>query len=269
MRILITGGIGFVGGRLSKALSQEHEIVISSRRNISNDILALHGATSSVLHHDLLDSDKWPGEIEVVIHLASLNEIDCLKYPSAAIAINIDHSRIILENAIKKGVSRFIFFSTAHVYGNQLAGIIDEQYPLAPIHPYSITHRAAEDFVIAANRTGGIEACVIRLSNSFGAPVLPDVNRWSLLANDLSRQAVVSRKLTLHSDGSQRRDFISLTDVCGAIQALLGRSPQMPEILNLCSGVTMSVGEMAEKIASCYDALFGEKLLIEKSSPAS
>ena len=248
-RILITGGLGYVGGRLSRRLSEEHEVWVSSRKPVSEDILRLHGNVKRIDHALLLDPAGFPESIDVVIHLAALNEIDSVKFPSEAIRVNIDETRIILENSISKNVERFIYFSTAHIYGVPLEGTITEGSLPWPVHPYAITHRAAENYVIAATKQLRIVGTVLRLSNAFGAPVSPDVNRWTLLANDLCRQAVEKGTITLRSNGSQYRDFICLTDVEELIAKMLTNSKPLQYIIyNLGSGISMRVIDMADAI---------------------
>ncbi len=248
-RILITGGLGYIGGRLSRRLSEEHEVWVSSRKPISEDILRLHGNIKGIDHSILLDPYTFPGSIDIVIHLAALNEIDCVKFPSDAIRVNIDETRLILENSISKSVERFIYFSTAHIYGVPLEGIITEGSLPWPVHPYAITHLAAENYVIAATKQVRVIGTVLRLSNAFGTPVSPNVNRWTLLANDLCRQAVEKGAITLRSNGCQYRDFICLTDV-EELMAKMLTNPKLPQyiIYNLGSGISMRVIDMANAI---------------------
>ncbi len=248
-RILITGGLGYVGGRLSRRLSEEHEVWVSSRKPVPENILHLHGRVKRIDHSLLLDPSTFPESVDTVIHLAALNEMDSVKFPSDAIRVNIDETRLILENSIAKSAEQFIYFSTAHIYGAPLEGTITEKSLPSPVHPYAITHRAAEDYVISAAKQKRIKGTVFRLSNSFGAPVSPHVNRWTLLANDLCRQAVEKGSITLRSNGCQYRDFICLTDVEELIAKML-TNPKSPRhyIYNLGSGISMRVIDMADAI---------------------
>ncbi|HEV3251824.1 MAG TPA: SDR family oxidoreductase [Puia sp.] len=267
--ILITGGTGFVGGRIAKKLSGKFGVIVSSRKTIEPAILALHGPIRQVHHQELLSEGSFPKKINTVIHLAALNEWDSVQSPSEAIRVNVDETRILLENAQASGVENFIYFSTAHIYGSPMRGTITELSLPAPIHPYSITHRAAEDYVLAAAAQKKIHSIVIRLSNSFGAPVLATVNRWTLLANDLAKQAIEKGRLSLLSNGCQYRDFICLTDVENIIHEIIKRGPEncRQGIYNLGSGKSMKVIELAEKIVSIYRELFGERINI--SFPAN
>ena len=248
-RILITGGFGFVGGRLTRRLSEEHEVWVGSRKNVSEDVLRLHGNPRRIDHSLLLSAATFPAFINTVIHLASLNEHDSVKHPADAIRVNVDETRLILENSISRKVERFIYFSTAHIYGSPLQGSLSEETLPMPAHPYAITHRAAEDYVLAACMQKRIGGTVFRLSNAFGAPVTAQVNRWTLLANDLCRQAVEKGKLTLGSNGCQSRDFICLSDVEEVIARFLKRT-KIPDhyIYNLGSGISMRVLDMADAI---------------------
>jgi len=248
-RILITGGLGFVGGRLTKRLAENHEVIVSSRTIPAPEILAAHGNVSFINHADLLDAGRFPKNVEWVIHLAALNEWDCVKYPSEAITVNIDQTRIILESSIKNKVEHFIYFSTAHIYGSPLQGNITEESLPCPAHPYAITHKAAEDYVLASDSHHKINPVVIRLSNSFGAPVLPTVNRWTLLANDLCRQAVEKGSMHLSSNGCQYRDFICLEDVENVIERMILIKKLKHKIYNLGSGISVRVIDLARLIS--------------------
>jgi len=264
MKILITGGLGFVGGRLSKKLSTENEVIVSSRKQPEEKELKLHGGVQWVEHRALFSKAQFPSDIDTVIHLAALNEWDSVKFPSEAIRVNIDETRQILENSIHAGVKQFIYFSTAHVYGSPLAGNITEENIPVPQHPYSITHKSAEDYVIAATLQKKIKGIVVRLSNAFGAPVSPRVNRWTLLANDLCRQAVEKNRMVLTSNGCQYRDFVCLIDVENIISQMIGEPGKMKyEIYNLGSGKSMRVFDMAQLIASSGKDIIGKKIPIE------
>ena len=190
--------------------------------------------------------------VDTVIHLAALNEWDSVKFPSEAIRVNVDETRIILENSISAGVKRFIYFSTAHIYGAPLTGEVSETSLPRPVHPYAITHRAAEDYVLAASSSQKrINGIVLRLSNSFGAPVSADVNRWTLLANDLCRQAVEKGRLKLNSNGCQYRDFVCLTDVedITVIDCGIGTlSLKHYSVYNVGSGLPLRIIDMARII---------------------
>jgi UDP-glucose 4-epimerase len=259
-KVLITGGLGFVGGRLCRALGASHEVTVSGRVMPSLKDFDLHYNPGFCYHRNLLDTATFPKDIDTVIHLAALNEWDCVKYPSEAIRVNIDETRIILENSISRGVRQFIYFSTAHVYGSPLSGAVDELVLPQPQHPYAITHKAAEDYVVAAHLQNKIKSVVVRLSNSFGAPVLPSVNRWTLLANDICRQAIEKGQIQLLSNGCQYRDFICLSDVERAVELMVDTEGFKKIIYNLGSGASLRVLDFAGLVQREYGSLYGQEL---------
>jgi UDP-glucose 4-epimerase len=189
--------------------------------------------------------------VDAVVHLAGMNAGDCGADPVGALEFNGVATTRLLRAAVRQGVKRFIYLSTAHVYGSPLTGVITEQTcPTSP-HPYATSHRAGEDGVRAAQQRGEIAGIVIRLSNAYGVPAHKDANCWMLLVNDLCRQAVTSNRMVLHSSGMQRRDFITLTDTCRAIGHLLALpADKLGEgLFNAGGAWSPTVLQMTERVA--------------------
>jgi UDP-glucose 4-epimerase len=265
-RVLLTGGLGYVGGRLALALKEAGYVVYCGTRR--------SGLSAPVWFPDLpivhLDWESIGSLTQVcqgvdcVIHLAAMNEVESTRDPVGALKMNGLASLCLLEAAKLAGVRRFVYFSTAHVYGSPLQGHIDERTLPRPVHPYAITHKVAEDFVLAANDRKQIEGVVVRLSNGFGAPVTPDIDRWTLLVNDLCRQATTTGELRLNSSGSQLRDFITLGDVARAVNHVLQLdTDQLADgLFNLGGGKAKSILEMTERIAARWQALTGREIAI-------
>jgi UDP-glucose 4-epimerase len=197
--------------------------------------------------------------VDAIVHLASANEVACAKDMERALIINGVYTGRLLSAASQEKVSRFIYFSTAHVYGSPLAGVIDETVCPRPITAYAVSHRVAEDLVLSASRTGAMTGIVIRLSNSFGAPAHREVDRWSLLVNDLCRQVAESGRLVLRTAGTQRRDFITLRDVGQAVRHLLEIPPSAvgDGLFNLGGAWAPRIYEMAELIQLRFAARYG------------
>lgn len=253
-RVLITGGFGYLGGRIATGVVRDGwQVRLASRQYYGPPAWLPEAETVSldVLQPNTLDAAL--SGVQAVVHLAALNEIESSANPEAALLVNTLGSLHLLEAAIRAGIERFIFFSTAHIYGAPLVGHITECSLPRPVHPYAITHRAAEDFILAAHDKQKIDGIVVRLSNGFGVPMHPDVDRWTLLVNDLCLQAVQNKKLTLRSSGLQQRDFIALHDVSRAVSHFLGlpRSACADGLFNLGGECTMTVWEMAQRIAQC------------------
>ncbi len=270
MKIIISGGLGYIGGRLSKYFAEQGHTVIALSRKAAFLPVVDWPANLQVLHpSDLIsDSRKLKG-FDVFIHLAALNENDCAKYPAKAIEVNITETLQWLDNSWKAGVTKFIYFSTAHVYAKPLTGYFDEQTLTKPIHPYAITHKCAEDYVLAYATEKGMENLAIRLTNAFGGPAFPTADRWTLLVNDLCRMAVAEGKMTLLSDGLQMRDFICLEDVCAATAHLIGGSTIDKELLyNMSSGKSVTILDMALLINKNAEEFLGRPIDLLRKMPS-
>ena len=261
MNILITGGLGYIGGRIVNYLSDNsnYKLRITTRQTAVQAPNWLRNA--EIIHADLMsekDIKTACAGVRCIIHLAALNEIESSTKPELALTVNGLGTLNLLRAAEKAGVERFIYFSTVHVYGAPLQGIITEKSFSRPVHPYAITHRTAEDFILAAHDRNALTGIVLRLSNGFGAPVRPDVDRWMLLVNDLCRQAVTTRKLVLRSAGFQKRDFVTLLDVSRAVSHFLRLPVDQCDngLFNLGGECSLRIIDMAELIAKrCYEVL--------------
>lgn len=260
-RILITGGFGYVGGRLASAIGRvtDYEPRLGTRQVDAQipDWLVRGDVCLLDLQDDASLIRACRG-CDCVIHLAATNEIESAEDPEKAFIVNSLGTLKLLGASVAAGVPNFIYFSTAHVYGSPLTGTITEEALPRPVHPYAITHKAAEDFVLAAHDKKEINGLVLRLSNSFGAPVHPEVNRWTLLVNDLCRQAVTERTLTLRSSGLQLRDFIPMSDVEKAVIHFLTPGCDWQDgLFNLGGANPVSVLSMSKLIAERCQAILG------------
>jgi UDP-glucose 4-epimerase len=260
MRILITGGFGFVGGRLAVHLAQAgHQIVLGSRNSITppawlpqSEVVQIEWEDGRALEHSCNGADA-------VIHAAGMNAQECASDPIAALAFNGVATARLVAAASRAGVQRFIYLSTAHVYASPLVGAITEDTCPHNLHPYSSSHHAGESAVLSASQRGQIEGIVLRLSNAFGAPVHEDVNCWTLVVNDLCRQAVTKRSFTLRSAGVQRRDFVTLQDVSRAASHVLDLSKEHmgDGVFNIGGAWTPRVIDMADLIRARCSAVLG------------
>jgi UDP-glucose 4-epimerase len=162
-----------------------------------------------------------------------------------------------LNAAKKMGVTKFVYFSTAHVYGSPLQGIIDENSTPRPIHDYAITHRLAEDYVLQANSNKDITGSILRLTNSVGSPLNSKANCWMLVVNDLCKQTVLNQSMELHSDELVQRDFIPISTVCSTVVDVLTSDVLDGEIANISSSVVLTLRELTNLIADRSEVVLG------------
>lgn len=260
MRILITGGFGLIGGRLSQHLQQAgHQIVLGSREEISPPDWLTQAEVVKTEWNDGRVLEQICNGVDVVIQAAGMNAQDCATDPIAALEFNGLATARLVAAASQAGVKRLIYLSTAHVYASPLIGTISEDTCPRNLHPYATSHYAGENAVLSASQRGQIEGIVLRLSNAFGAPVHKDVNCWMLLVNDLCRQAATKYSLILRSAGVQRRDFVTLQDVSRAVSHVLDLSKeQMGDgVFNIGGAWAPRVIDMAEIIRARCSIVLG------------
>ena len=265
-RVLITGGLGYLGGRISTYLVAslpQLSLRLMTRR--SYDRIPQWASLLDVVQGDVLDEESLEAALEgvdTVVHLAALNEIESQQDPDLALEVNGRGTYRMLRACHARRVRRFLYFSTFHVYGLGTAQVITEESPTRPVHPYSITHRLAEDFVNWYSHAYGLETLILRLSNGYGYAADPGVRRWSLVFNDLCLQAVQKNEITLRSQGTEYRDFISLTDVARGVGHLLGlpSGAWQDGVLNIGGECSLSIKEVARRVASEYLLCYGKEM---------
>ena len=268
-KILITGGLGYLGGRIADSLKRNHPnstIILGTSRK--NSKIPDWAKPFQIVQLNLLDKASIEkavsNDIHVIIHLAALNEHDSFNDIEYAWQVNALGTQSLLSVASQKQLSKFVYFSTFHVYGNY-EGKITEDTPTRPHQPYAATHRAAEDMVSFFQHYKGMNTLTLRLSNGFGYPMDSGVNRWTLVFNDLCRQAMTSGKMVLKSSGKQHRDFIPLHDVAAAVNHFLFAIPDKWEdgLFNLGGDGSISIEDVANKIAKVHESKYGKSIPVE------
>jgi len=271
--VLLTGGFGNLGGRLASSLhhSGNWNVRLASRTHRHAPSWA---PDAEVVHLDLLKNsgvlDACKG-VNSVIHLAALNDREAVVHPELAAALSGEGTQLLADAAIHQGVERFLFMSTSHVYGSPLEGTINESSSTHCTHPYATSHLAGEHVVQAKHEQGQLLGFRIRCANGFGFPLDPSVNIWHVLVYDLCRQVASHGSMTLNSSGVQRRNFIPVADICGAMTHFLTLNQMEIDngLFNLGGPISNSVLEMAEKVAHRSSVVLGidPKIFRPEASP--
>lgn len=264
MKILVLGGFGFLGGRIAQYfLNQGHYVRQGTSCDLGSKFFFLDG--SEVVRTYWNDREKLNDickNIDLIIHASGMNAADCFKDPVEALKVNAVATANILQSAIKMNVKKFLYISTIHVYTDKLHGTISELNHPTNLHPYATSQRAGEDTVLWAQKNKLIDGIVVRISNGFGVPVNKDVNCWMLLVNDLCRQAVEQEKLVLNSSGLQIRNFISISEICSALDFILCQLPLNQSVgnespINIGGKDSLSVFNMAKLVQSRCKVILG------------
>jgi UDP-glucose 4-epimerase len=269
LKILITGGLGYLGGRIADSLKRNHPestIILGTSRKISeapNWAKVFQIVPLNILDPALIEK-AVSNDIDAIIHLAALNEHDSFNNIESAWKTNTLGTQALLSAANQKQILKFIYFSTFHVYGD-CRGEITEDSPTWPHHPYAATHRAAEDMVRFYQRYQNMNTLTLRLSNGFGYPMDSEINRWTLVFNDLCRQAMNSGKMVIKSSGKQHRDFIALHDVAATVDHFLFRNSEKWDdgLFNLGGDSSFSILDVAKIVATVYEKKYGKPVPIQ------
>lgn len=245
--LAVTGAAGYIGGRVVADAAGRG---LPVRAVVTRDAPWLAGEVRTVGSLEG-DADDAVGGADAVVHLAGANEVRAAADPDGALASTVAAARAVAGACARNGVRRLVYLSTFHVYGTAVApgAVIDEDTDPHPRTAYAAARLACEDTVRAR---GGPEVVVLRVTNAVGAPPDARVDRWSLLANDLCRQAVERGRLEVRSTGHQWRDFVALADVSRIVLAAAGTAVE-PGTYNLGSGRPTTVAHLAALVADAAE----------------
>ncbi|MFC1937088.1 NAD-dependent epimerase/dehydratase family protein [Chloroflexota bacterium] len=273
MRILVTGGFGYLGSHVSSYLfTRGHEVRIFSRT--SHPELSEWSKQFELITGDISDYSSVENccrGIDVVIHIAALNEVDCKTKDKESLLVNGLGTRNLLDDAHKNNVKKFIYFSTFHVYGIPKTGVITEETLPDPINNYSITHYLAERYCRQFEVERKVKSYILRISNGYGAPLFKSIRRWTLVLNDLCSTAFVQEKIILKSRGIQERDFIGIRDILQGVEIFVDKDieDQGNNVYNLGGGWNVSIISLANAVAEVYEERYNKNIKIEISEDAA
>ena len=227
MRILITGGAGFLGSHLCEALLQQGHRVICLDNFITGraeNVAHLMGQEGfSFVKYNVCDYLHVDGPLEAILHFASpASPQDYLEYPIATLKVGALGTHKALGLAKAKD-ARFLLASTSEVYGDPLVNPQAESYwgnvnPISPRGVYDEAKRFAEAMTMAYHRYHGLDTRIVRIFNTFGPRMRPNDGR---VVSNFIVQALQGKPLTVFGDGSQTRSFCYVDDLVRGILALL------------------------------------------------
>jgi len=272
--ILIIGGLGYLGGRMTKYFSDSGYSVLITTRRLEKNFPKNIPLNTSVMQVDY-KSDEQLNEamkgIDTLIHLAGPDVHSNFEDPDILIKNHVDLTRQLCLGAQRNKVKHFMYFSTIHVYGNKLIGTVTEETKTLAIYPFAIAHLEAEKVVNEPQKE--IFTTIFRCSNTFGAPYFENKKCWKLVVNDFCKSAFQNGRLIINSSGLDYRDFIAIEDVVRAIHHLLELNSErgIHDIYNLGSLNTVRIIDIARRIQKELKDSFDDDCPIEtrNSSPES
>jgi len=228
MKILVTGGAGFIGSNFIRYVLENVvncKIVNYDKLTYSGNLANLESIAEdprySFIRGDICDADAVQAAMrgcDAVVHFAAESHADRSIYePASAIQTNVTGTFTLLESARKLPISRFLHISTDEVYGDLLPGICaDENSPLQPSSPYSASKASADLLVRSYVRTYRFPALITRSSNNYGPYQFPEKFVPLMITN-----ALLDMALPVYGDGKQQRDWLHVEDNCCGILAVL------------------------------------------------
>jgi len=246
-RVLVTGGAGFIGRRLVRALlAAGHEVTVVDLRPYPGD--GAGTVTGDIRDDSVLARAVRPGT-DTIIHLAAITSVvDSIDDPVGTYQTNVAATASLLELARTTGVEAFLLASTNAVVGNVGAETITERSPLRPLSPYGATKAAGEMLLSCYAGVYGMTTCALRFSNVYG----PGMQQKDSFIPRLMRAARDGKGVQVRGDGSMIRDVVHVDDVVEGILAAWRAGHTGPVILG--SGQSVSVMDMVEAARSVTGA---------------
>ncbi len=249
MRVLITGGAGFIGSHIAELLQGKAEIrVLDSLR--TGYLKNLDGLDAEFIKGDIRDREtvrRAMQGVDYVFHLAALISVpESMEKITECIDINGTGMIVVLEEAARAGVKKLCFSTSAAVYGdNPVMPKVETMLP-EPKSPYAITKLDGEFYCKMFADTGRLQTACLRYFNVFGPRQDPG-SAYAAAVPIFTAKAVAGQPLTIFGDGEQTRDFIYVKDIAAA-NVYMATHPEYTGVYNVAYGGKITINDLAREI---------------------
>ncbi|SDX87135.1 dTDP-glucose 4,6-dehydratase [Saccharopolyspora shandongensis] len=262
MRILVTGGAGFIGSHYVRQLLSGAYPAFSDADVIVLDKLTYAGNEANLapvadnprlkfVRGDICDRELVGGlltDVDVVVHFAAETHVDrSITGSDAFVLTNVVGTNVLLQAALDAGVGKFVHVSTDEVYGSIDEGSWPEDHALEPNSPYSAAKAGSDLLARAYHRTHGLPVCITRCSNNYGPYQFPEKVLPLFITNLMD-----GTQVPLYGDGLNVRDWLHVGDHCRGIQ-LVAESGRPGEIYNIGGGTELTNKELTERLLAELD----------------
>jgi UDP-glucose 4-epimerase len=257
LKALVTGGAGFIGSNLVRALLARGDEV-----RVLDNFSTGYRQNLERLDVDLVEGDLRSYErvtaavkgVEVVFHQGALPSVPrSIQDPLTSSAVNIEGTLNVLLAARDAGVRRVVFASSSSVYGDAPGMPRRESQPLGPLAPYAVSKLAAEQFCIVANRVFGVETVALRYFNVFGEYQDP-LSGYAAVIPKFIRSMLDGEPPTIFGDGETSRDFTHVENVVGANLAAAAAPAAAGRVMNVAIGSSHTLNELVETLRRLLDS---------------
>jgi dTDP-glucose 4,6-dehydratase len=263
MKVLVTGGAGFIGSHYVRcALTgrypglREAEIVVLDKLTYAGSRANLDPVADSArlrfVQADILDTalvSDLMADVDEVVHFAAESHVDRSILGAAEFVLtNVVGTQTLLEAALRFDVARFVHVSTDEVYGSIASGSWSEDQPLEPNSPYSASKAGSDLIARAYHRTHGLPVMITRCSNNYGPYQLPEKVIPLFVTNLLD-----GLRVPLYGDGLNVRDWLHVDDHCRAVELVRARG-RTGEVYNIGGGTELTNRELTERLLEACGA---------------
>lgn len=268
MRIMVTGGAGFIGGNLCRLLSEQpHVELVTAFDNLSTGRAEnLSGTNAELVEADLLDFDavrEAASGCGSIVHLGARPSVPrSLDDPLASHQANATGTMHVLEAARLENVDQVIVASSSSVYGANPTLPKSEDLKASPLSPYGASKLATEAYALAHGHSFRMKVLAFRFFNVFG-PLQAAGHSYAAVVPAFVDAALGRRPLPVHGDGKQSRDFTFVGSVCDVIAHAVTHQIHNAEPVNLAFGSRVSLLELIEQL----ERLLGGPLEREHHEP--
>lgn len=255
MKLLVTGGAGFIGSNFVRRTIEDALLGLEGADVIVLDALTYSGNLENLapvaespryrfVHGDIRDSallDTLVPEVDAVVHFAAESHVDrSVRDASIFVETNVLGTQRLLDAALRSGLKKFVHVSTDEVYGSIEEGSWDESRPLEPNSPYSASKAGSDLLARSYFRTHGMNVSITRCSNNYGPYHFPEKVIPLFVTN-----LIDDKHVPLYGEGNNIRDWLHVDDHCRGI-ALVLASGRAGEIYNIGGGTELTNRELTQ-----------------------
>ena len=254
-RYLVTGGAGFIGSHIVRALLEQGDFVRVLDNFSTGKRENLRGVDAEIVEGDLRDTNclaQALAGIDLVFHEAAFVSVpQSMQDPLPCFEINQRGTELLLEAARKAGVGRVVLASSAAVYGDSQSLPLEESGALYPFSPYAVSKRVDELYAEMYTRSFGLDVVALRYFNVYGPRQRPD-SMYAAAVPIFIRRLLDDKPVTIYGDGGQTRDLVYVGDVVRANLAASTRPGAPGQIFNVCSGNEIRVIDLIETLMDLF-----------------
>ena len=252
--VLVTGVAGFIPSHVAEHLLSDGYKVIGvddlSNGKMENMRSFIDNAGMRFIEKDIRDRESMMSlvrESDYIIHGAVRGIAESIDDPFTDLDVNTTGTLGLLQLCLDSNVKKFIYLSSASVYGNPAKLPESEDDPLLPMSPYGVSKSAAERYCMVYHKVYGLPVVCLRYFNNYGPRQNPD-SIYGGVVSIFINQVLNAETLTIYGDGQQTRDFTYISDTVDMTCSCLKRQNIIGEVFNIASSIEVSINDLATKI---------------------